>query len=180
MIPDISDYYNIYDNLLIFFAILIVDVFVLFLVRYFPSFFGQALNDWYTNFKFTAMLSDILIILLGFMIARYIYTRWIKPVYGWNPFLFLGLLVGVQVIHDVLFYLAVILPIPIGHNQIIDLFKRYSISAGPKIIGGDAILMILSALVAMYYKSEPTHVVVLASTLALYNATYILYTEPNK
>lgn len=180
MIPDISDYYNIYDNVLIFFAILMVDIFVLFLVRYFPSFFGQALNDWYTNFKFTAILSDILIILLGFMIARYIYTRWITPAYGWNPLLFLGVLVSVQVIHDILFYLAVILPIPIGHNHIIDLFKRYSRSAGVKVIGGDAILMILSALVAMYYKSEPTHVVVLASTLALYNATYILYTEPSK
>jgi len=180
MLPDISNYYNLYDNVLLFFAILIVDVFVLFLVRYFPSFFGQALNDWYTNFKFTAMLSDILIILLGFMITRYIYTRWITPVYGWNPLLFLGLLVGVQIVHDLLFHVAVVLPIPVGRNKIIDLFKRYSTSAGPKIIGGDAIIVLASALVAMYYKSQPTHVVVLASVLALYNAIYILYTEPTK
>ena len=177
MIPDISDYTNINDVFLIFFAILIVDVFVLFLVRYFPNFFGQALNDWYTNFKFTAILSDILIILIGFLIARYIYTTWIKPSYGWNPLLFLALLVGIQIVHDILFYIAIILPIPIGRNEVIDLFKKYS-KAGPKIIGGDAVLMIMSALVAFYYKSEPVHVVVTASILALYNATYILYTKP--
>ena len=176
-IPDISDYYNNYDILLLIFAIFFVDVFVLFLVRYFPDFFGKTLNDWYTDFKFTAILSDVLIILLGFIIARYVYTRWIKPRYGWNPLIFLALLIGVQVVHDILFYLAIILPIPVGHNQVIDLFKKYS-RAGPKIIAGDAVLMLASALVAFYYKSQPSHVAVTASVLALYNATYILYTKP--
>ena len=176
-IPDISDYYNNSDILLLLFAIFFVDVFVLFLVRYFPVFFGKALNDWYTDFKFTAILSDVLIILLGFVIARYVYTTWIKPRYGWHPLLFLALLVGIQVVHDILFYLAIILPIPIGHNEVIDLFKKYS-RAGPKIIVGDAVLMVASALVAFYYKSQPSHVAVTASIFALYNATYILYTKP--
>ena len=112
-IPDISDYYNNYDILLLFFAIFFVDVVVLFLVRYFPDFFGKALNDWYTDFKFTAILSDVLIILLGFIIARYVYTTWIKPHYGWNPLLFLALLVGIQIVHDILFYLAIILPLAV-------------------------------------------------------------------
>jgi hypothetical protein len=106
-----------------------------------------------------------------------VYTTWIKPSYGWNPLIFLALLVGIQLVHDILFYIAVILPIPVGHNQVIDLFKKYS-RAGPKIIGGDALLMLGSALVAFYYKSEPTHVAVTASVFALYNATYILYTKP--
>lgn len=177
-LPDISDYYNLYDNVLIFFGALIMDVLLIFLVRYFPTFFGQSLNEWYTTFKFSAILSDILIVLLGFMIARYIYTTWIKPTYGWNPFIFLGLLIAIQIIHDILFYLVVILPIPIGHNEVIDLFKKYSSSAGLKVFGGDAGLMIATAFTAMYYKSEPTHVLLLGSVLALYNATYILYTKP--
>jgi len=178
MLADISNYENIYDNVLIFFAILMVDVFIVFLTRYFPDVFGKALNEWYTTFKFTAILSDILIILLGFVIARYIYTIFIRPIYGWNPLIFLALLVAIQVIHDILFYLVVILPIPVGHSQIIDLFKRYSSSAGPKIIGGDAVIMVLSALVAMYYKSQPVHIVTAASILALYNASYMLYRTP--
>lgn len=177
-LPDISDYYNVYDNVLIFFGALIIDVFLIFLVRYFPTFFGPSLNDWYSTFKFSAILSDILIVLLGFMLARYIYTTWIKPIYGWNPLIFLGLLIAIKIVHDILFYLAVILPIPIGHNEVIDVLKKYSSSLGVKMVGGDIILMIATAFAAMYYKSEPTHVLLLGSVLALYNATYILYTNP--
>jgi hypothetical protein len=179
MFPDISDYYNLYDNVLIFFGIVLVDVMVIFLVRYFPAYFGKSLNDWYTTFNYSAVLSDVLIILIVFMLARYIYTIWIKPIYGWNPLIFIGLLVGIQILHDILFYLAVILPIPVGHNQIIDLFKKYSLSHKSNIIGGDALLMIASALVAMYYKSEPAHVLVAGSVFTLYNLTYILYTKPH-
>jgi len=39
MVPDISDYKNISDVYLLFFAILTVDVFVMFLARYFPEIF---------------------------------------------------------------------------------------------------------------------------------------------
>jgi len=178
MFADISNYENITDNFILFFAILTVDVIVLFLIRYFPNIFGQALNDWYSQFKFTAILSDVLIILLGFIIARYIYTIYIKPTYGWNPWIFLALLVLIQVVHDLLFYLFIILPIPIGKNAVIDLFKQYS-RAGPKIIFGDALLMIASAFVAFYYKAQPLHIVVASAALVTYNATYIMYTKPS-
>jgi hypothetical protein len=179
MIPDISDYHNVSDIIMLFFAILTVDVSVLFLIRYFPNIFGQALNDWYSNFQLNAILSDVLIILLVFIVARYIYTEWIKPMYGWNPALFIGLLVLLQVIHDVLFYLCVILPIPVGKNAIIDLFKRYS-RGGPVIIGGDSLLMIASALVAFYYKSQPDHIVAATGALVAYHAIYILNTKPSQ
>ena len=129
MFADISNYENITDNFILFFAILTVDVIVLFLIRYFPNIFGQVLNDWYSQFKFTAILSDVLIILLGFIIARYIYTIYIKPTYGWNPWIFLALLVLIQVVHDLLFYLFIILPIPIGKNAVIAIREP---SLGPK------------------------------------------------
>jgi hypothetical protein len=113
------------------------------------------------------------------MLARYIYTTWIKPKYGWNPLYFIGLLVVLQIIHDILFYLVVILPIPIGHNEIIDLFKKYSLKDGPKIIGGDSLLMILSALIAMYYKTQSLPNLVTYGTIGIYSLTYILHTKSN-
>jgi hypothetical protein len=177
MLPDISDYYNVNDTLLIIFATLMAETILIFLVRYLPSLFSKELNHWYSDFTWTAVLSDISIIVLGFLLTRYIYTTWIKPSYGWNPLLFLGLLVVLQVIHDLLFYAAIILPIPIGHNNVIDLLKKYSLHDGPKIIGGDALLMLMAAFVAFYYKSEPLHVIVTASIFAIYNLTYILHTK---
>lgn len=163
---------------MIFFAILTVDVTVIFLTRYFPEIFGRPLNDWYTKFGLSAVLSDVLVILIGFLIARYIYTAWIKPTFGWNPLLFILALVGIQAVHDILFYLGVILPIPAGHNEMIDVFKAYS-KGGAKIIGGDSLLMIGSALVAFAYKSIPAHATVSMNVLVTYAMTYILYTRPN-
>jgi hypothetical protein len=177
MLADISDYNNMSDVLPLLFGIIAADVTTIFGVRYLPSLFSKELNQWYDKFELTAVMADVLIILLGFFLARYIYTTWIKPIYGWHPFYFLGLLVLLQVVHDILFYLAIILPIPIGHNAIIDLFKQYSLRDGPKIIGGDSILMILSALIAMYYKTLQLPTLVTYGTIGIYSLTYILYTK---
>lgn len=176
MVPDISDYKNISDVYLLFFAILTVDVFVMFLARYFPDFFGAPLNKWYDKYQITAVLSDVLIILIGFVIARYVYTLFLKQKFGWNPSLFVGLVVVIQAIHDALFYLCVIRPLPDGHNSIIDLFKSYS-KAGGQIIFGDALLMIGSALVAFIYKSMDSHVLVSTNVMVLYALPYILNTS---
>ena len=176
MIPDISDYTNINDIVILFFAILTVDVIVLIFARYFPNILGEVLNEWYDRFGLNAVLSDVLIILIGFIIARYVYTHYIKPTYGWNPALFVSLVVLIQAIHDIFFYVAVIKPLPVGHNQMMDVFKKYS-NAGGKIIAGDAGLMIASALVAFFYKSQPAHVTVSLSSLVSYTLPYILYTK---
>ena len=173
----ISDYKNVSIIPLLFFAILTVDVAVLFLTRYFPGFFGKPLNIWYTRFGLAAVLSDVLVILIGFLITRYLYTWFVEPKYGWNTALFAALLVVVQAIHDVLFYIGIILPIPEGENDMMDVFKAYS-KGGARILGGDALLMLGSLGVALFYMSQPSHVVVGCSALASYALTYILYTKP--
>jgi hypothetical protein len=176
MFPDISNFNNTSDVYLLAFAILTVDVIVMFFARYFPQIFGEDLNKWYDDFHINAVLSDVTIILIGFQLARYVYTFWIEPTYGWNPLIFVGLLVCIQAIHDILFYVYVIQPLPQGHNQMIDRLKSYS-RGGFKIIGGDAILMILSAMVAFFYKSQPEHITMFCSVLVLYTLPYILYTK---
>jgi hypothetical protein len=174
----IGNYKNISDIFIIFFAILTVDVLVLFLARYLPEIFGEDLNKWYDEFQLSAVLSDVLSILLGFIIARYIYTIFIEPTYGWNPLIFITILVIIQCVHDMFFYLFIILPIPEGHNSMIDRFKSYT-TGGAKIIAGDAVLMISSALIALFYKSAPDHMVVAINSLVIYALTYILYTKPD-
>jgi hypothetical protein len=175
---DISDYRDVSEIPLLFFAILTIDVTVLFLTRYFPGFFGKPLNDWYTKFGLAAVLSDVLVILIGFLIARYLYTWYFKEEYGWKPLVFGALLVVVQAVHDILFYVGVILPIPKGHNEMMDVFKAYAASGGAKIIGGDALLMLGSLVVALWFKTQPSHVIVSVSSLVSYALTYILYTKP--
>jgi hypothetical protein len=176
---DIGNYKNVYDLVYILLAILIIDVAVMFLVRYSPEIFGQVLNRWYDTFGLNAVIADVFIIFIGFIIARYIYTSYIKVKFAdgkWCPYKFVGTVVGVQLIHDILFYYGIVNQLPRGHNAMIDMFKDYS-AGGPKILAGDAAMMIGSAGIAMLLKSQPTHIVASIGALVTYIVPYILYTK---
>ena len=154
-------------------AILIVDVLVLFLVRYAPGLMGAPLNAWYTRFGAMAVLSDVTIIAIGFAAARWIYNTWFA---GYGLAWFLGILVAFQMVHDILFYVGVIVPLPRGVNAMMDVFKDYS-AAGAKIIAGDAGLMLGSAAVFLGLERLPAEGQWFAALLALYTLPYILYTR---
>jgi len=167
---------NLGDFLRLAAGIFTVDTTVLFLTRYFPHMVGgRTLNDWYDQFGIVAVASDCLVILIGFIIARYLYTfLGLK----YNLVWFLGLVVLVQALHDLFFYVAVIQPLPRGHNKMIDVFKNYANENGGQIIVGDAGLMLASAAVCLLFKSQPDHVVAAITTVVGYALTYILYTKP--
>lgn len=177
---DIGDYKNVKDFLFIFIAVLFIDVLVIFLTRYFPDILGTNLNRWYDMFGLNAVIADVLIIVIGFAIARYVYTGYVKEKFTdgkWSPLYFTGTVVGVQLIHDLLFYFGIIKQIPRGHNAMMDVFKDYSETGGAKILGGDALMMVGSSLVAMFLKNQATHGVALFGMLVSYALPYILYTK---
>ena len=175
-LPDISNFRDTSDLFYIFFAILTVDVLVLFLTRYYKV-GGKFLNEWYDQFNVLAVLADVMIIFIGFLIARYIYTTYFYERFEWSPVYFIILLCIVQLVHDIIFYLGVIKPLPAGHNEMIDVFKRYAEDLGGAVLGGDAMLMIGSAVVAMLYKLVPLHAFVAISSIFVYAMPYILYTR---
>ena len=85
-------------------AVIVVDLVVLFLIRYFPDFFGKDINIWYNEFGLNAVIADVLSIVLGFLIAQVIYTSVVFPHIGWSLPVFIALLLAIQVTHDILFY----------------------------------------------------------------------------
>jgi hypothetical protein len=58
----------------------------------------------------------------------------------------------------------------------IDVFKDYS-TGGPKILAGDAAMMVASAGIAMLLKAQPMHIVASTAALVTYTLPYILYTK---
>lgn len=155
-------------------SILALDTIVLFLTRYFPGWLGLPLNTWYTKFGLLAVISDVTIIAIGFALARWVYNTWFS---GQGLWVFLGLLVAIQAVHDILFYLGVILPLPHGVNAMMDVFKEYAASAGGKIIAGDAVLMLGSAAIFLGLERLPASGQWFAGLLTAYALPYILYTR---
>ena len=177
MLPNIGNFYEFSDIWILLTAILCIDLVFIFLSRYFPDSFGSAINTWYDEFGLAAVISDVSVIMLVFLIARFLYTTYFQKTYGWNFLIFIALLVFIQVLHDILFYLFVILPIPKGHNRVIDLFKSYSIEHGHTIIFIDSLMMSTSALLAMVLKMYDPNVVASFTIAEIYTLTYVLFTN---
>ena len=174
--PQIYNYNDTSDLVYIFFGILTLDVIVLFLARYYKV-GGKYLNEWYDQFNVLAVLADVMIIFIGFLITRFIYTNYMFERFEYSLVYFLALLVAVQAVHDIFFYKGIIQPIPTGQNEMMDVFKKYAEDLGAIVIGGDALLMIGSALIAIFYKYIPSHAFVSISSLFVYALPYILFTR---
>jgi hypothetical protein len=164
---------SVSDVIKLFFAVLSLDTSVLFLNRYIDV-GGKSLNKWYDRFGLAAVLSDVTIIMIGFLIANYVFP-FIFSSYSLLPFL--ALVVAVQAIHDVLFYFFVIKPFPKGQNQMMDVFKEYAAENGGKIILGDAGLMLGSAAFMEVYKRLSPLAASALGVFTVYCLTYILYTK---
>ena len=175
--PDVSDVYELSDWLYIVVGAIIIEVIVVALIRYFPDIFGKYINIWYNRFKLSAIVADIVILLIGFGIARYVYTHYIYPTYDWNPAYFTLTTVGIQVVHDILFYLGVIKTVPTGENSMMDIFKGYAEEKGAKIILADAMMMSGTSLFSMAMKSLAPHTVIFIGLLSAYAIPYLLETR---
>ena len=54
-------------------AALSIELFMLFLFRFTRSpFTGKSINNWYTNFGWSAIILDVLSVIIGFYISKYI------------------------------------------------------------------------------------------------------------
>ena len=177
--PNVGNFRATEDWWFILPAILLVDVVVIFLVRFFPQTFGNPVNNWYDQFGLAAVLSDVLIIAIGIALARYVYSWLFMEKEGWSIWYFIAVAVLIQIVHDLFFAFAVVKPIPAGHNDMIDVFKSY-IVGGPKIIAADAAMVIGSILIASGLKNMDFYVTNMTSMVTAYALTYILYTNPGK
>jgi hypothetical protein len=90
----------------------------------------------------------------------------------------IGVAVGIQLLHDVLFYVGVIQGVPTGQNRIVDLFKRYAAEGSWKILLADAGMVAASVYLMETMEETLTYdQIVWVGLLAVYSLLYILYTK---
>ena len=130
---------------------------------------GHSLDKWYKQFGIVAVISDCLVIVLGILLVLIVFPN-ISLVY-----LVLAVVI-VQIVHDVLFFLFVIKPIPTGHNAMIDLFKEYADENSWKILVADSIMIASTCILATYLDTIPAMYSSFFALLGVYGITYIIYT----
>lgn len=171
MFKDISQFDNIDDYLHIIAAIFIVEVITI--VLSFTNITESGfLKVWYKKYLLSAVLADVSLIFLGFVITRALYY------YIFDEFSiinFILLMVAIQVIHDILFYIM-ITQIPKGTNKIIDILKDYADEISYYAILGDSAMMISAALIAGYIANFDANINIIMLAFLVYILQFILYT----
>jgi hypothetical protein len=146
-----------------FAAVVWVDFFTIVLHKFLNL--GNSLTKWYAEFGIVAVISDCLVIVLGILVAQMSFPKY--------PLVLAA--IGVQLVHDILFYLFVILPTPRGQNKMIDLFKEYATENSWKILAYDSLMIGSTVLLAQQLAKMKNSSVTLIGLLGVYSLTYIIY-----
>ena len=131
----------------------------------------KGVKKWYSQYNLSAVIADVLIIMIGLIITRAIYY-YIFDNFSLIKFIIIAVIV--QIIHDVLFYVF-FSSVPRGVNKMLDTFKDYANEVSYKAILSDSGMIIMSCLIGSYLvnKSTNTNIIVLISSL--YLLPYLLY-----
>lgn len=166
----IHNFNNTGDYLPLLSGVILTDIFVIFLlIRGVIQ--SKMLQVWYRELTLSAVIADVLIIVLGITFARYIYPFFFKE---YSLLKFLLVVVGVQITHDILFYLFCT-AVPRGESRILDIFKDYGKEMGVKAIMADSLMMISSVLIASYLKGMSFNANIIVLILSVYLVPYFIY-----
>jgi uncharacterized protein YacL len=172
MFAPISNFANTSDYLSILNAALLTDlVFMFFLI--FGVIHTKVLESWYKKYTLAAVMEDVLILVIGIVLARFLY----KPIFGptFSIVKFTLLAVFIQIIHDILFFLVFTL-IPKGSNKMMDTFKAYAKEVSFNAILADSCMMILTSLLSSYFASFSTNTNIILLIFIVYLIPYTVYT----
>lgn len=169
---DISNFSNTNDYLPILNGCINADLIIIFCVFH-GIIKSKFLKTWYKTFTLSAVIADVLILVIGIIIARFLYKYLFKT---FNIWLFTGLAVVIQIIHDILFYLF-FNNIPLGYNYMLDFFKLYAKEVGAGAIIGDSIMMILSCLLSSYLANFSLNSNIINLIVSCYFIPYMVYYE---
>jgi uncharacterized protein YacL len=172
MFQNISNFNNTSDYLPILNGALLTDLLFLFFIIL-GIINSPVLRQWYSKYTLSAVMEDVLILVIGIIIKRFFY----KYIFGntFSLFHFTLLAIFIQVIHDFLFYLLFSI-IPKGKNKMMDTFKDYAKEANWKAIFGDSCMISLTSVLSSYLASLSVNTNIIVLILTIYIIPYTIYT----
>lgn len=168
---NISNFENINDYLPMLNSVILTDILVMVLALSGLMFQSTILFEWYKKFTLGAVITDVLIIVLGLILARYLYPKLFKTFELWK---FILLAVSIQIVHDYLFY-KVVVNIPRNTSNIMDVFYEYGKENGVKAIMADSFMMVVAALLFSYLGDKTTNTNIIVLIMSVYMVPYLVY-----
>jgi hypothetical protein len=111
---------------------------------------GKALTIWYQKFGLGAFMADVLSLMIGFIIAFFIYDYFVEKE-NQTLLVFLFIAVCVQIVHDLLF--GLIVSNYNGKSPFLNVFKLYIKEVSYKILIFDALMIISTVLFQKWFST---------------------------
>ena len=172
MFQNISNFSNTIDYLSILNGALMADLIYLFLLI-FGIIQSKKLKEWYRKYTLSAIIEDTLVLVLGLIIARFLYKSIFGPTF--SLFKFTILAVFIQIIHDILFYFF-FQQFSRGTNRMMDTFQDYAKEVGAYALFGDSCMIALTCILSSYFASFSVNSNVVLLFFIVYFIPYALYT----
>jgi uncharacterized protein YacL len=170
MFGNIANFSNTNDYIPLFNGVMITDLFVIILLNM-GIIKSRVLREWYEKYNLSAVMADVLIIMIGLIITRYIYYSIFKE-FSIIKFVFVA--ITVQIIHDILFYFF-FSSMPRGMNQMIDTFKDYAKDVSYKAVLSDSGMMVMAAFIGSYLANQSANTNMIVMIVSMYILPYLLY-----
>jgi hypothetical protein len=171
---DISKFSRLSDYLPILNGAILAELLIIAALFYTTLFKSSQLERWYIKYGLSAVIADVLILVIGIIIARALYSR----IFGekFSIIKFVLLVLGIQIIHDVLFY-VLFQAVPVGKNKMLDLFKDYAKEVKGGAILGDSIMIAIATLAASLLAGGSLNTNIIALVVLTYILPYVLHTK---
>lgn len=169
LFKDISNFNNVNDYLPILNGCINADLIIIFLVFH-NIFKSNYLKKWYNKYQLSAVIADVLILVIGIILSRFFYKFFFTSFNIWK---FTALAVCIQIIHDILFYLL-FSSLPYGYNTMLDFFKEYAKEVGVGAILGDSFMMVLSCLLSSYFANYSLNANIILLIVSVYFFPYLI------
>ena len=148
-LSDISDYQKVEDVGTVSVAGMFTTLLVLLSTRI-GGFGGYAFNAFFDMFGIEGVISMVSLIAILFQITRYLYTIFYeKGGKAWSPFVFICFLLGVHLVHDLVFYYGVLTQLPKGKNDMIDILRAIAGENKVYAVAMHSVFLVVTALIAM-------------------------------
>lgn len=171
MFGDISNFNNLFDYLPILNGAITADIIIILGLYYTNLYKSKFLKKWYEQYRLSAVIADVLILVIGMIIVRSFYNKIFDK---FNIFYFIILISIVQITHDILFYIL-FSSVPRGINNMLDLFKDYAKEVSYGAIIGDNAMIIISVLLASLFKNLNLNQNIILMIIQIYLIPYIIY-----
>ena len=169
MFKNISFFNNVNDYLPIFNGCINADLIII-LLTFHNIFNSNYLKKWYKKYQLSAVIADVLILVIGIIIARFFYKFLFDKFELWK---FTVLAVFIQLIHDLIFY-QLFKSIPYGYNEMLDFFKEYAKEVGIGAIIGDSFMMIIACLLSSHYATYSLNTNIILLVVYVYFIPYLI------